>query len=236
MYIVKPKIDDHLSLKLKQVFQTHVHHFTTTHSKLINSKLLYCNKWTENKYEDLIPLLYAECEELQHDIDNYTLVQINIINAPPDCVDQLFHIDYLGDSISYYIPFVELTDKNGTVFVRFIDPQNHLVYYDELLKMSALYLTQVEIVEHFLRLDLKLNIDYTFTVVNSPAFSLIKMPNYVYHRGQTNKSGDHRLMLNILFSINNDYEFPIQEIVPDSELDEPEKSTEEIFKRRRANL
>jgi hypothetical protein len=230
MNIVKPHISENLRLKLEAILQTHLDHFTTP-SKLINHKLLYCNKWTENKHTDLIPLLYAECAELKQDIDNHTLLQINIINAPPDCVDQLFHIDYLGDSISYFIPFVELTDLNGTAYLNFLDPRNNIVYYNELLKMSALYLTQGEIIEYFSQLNLKLNVDYEFSVANSAAFALLRMPNYVYHRGQKNKSGKPRLMLNILFSINNAYEYPIQEIIPDSEIDELDRS-EEILKKR----
>jgi hypothetical protein len=230
MNIVKPQISPTLRLELETILQTHLNHFISP-SKLINHKLLYCNKWSKNNYAYLIPLLYAECAELKEDIDKHTLLQINIINAPPDCVDQLFHIDYLGDSISYFIPFVELTDLNGTAYLNFLDPHNNIVYYDELLKMSALYLTQPEIIDYFAKLNLKLNIDYEFAVANSGAFALLKMPNYVYHRGQKNKSGKPRLMVNILFSIKNAYEYPIDEIIADSEIDEILRS-EEILKIR----
>lgn len=219
MNIVKKQITSKLKSELEGVLQTHLNHFTTS-SKLINHKLLYCNKWNENKYTYLIPLLYEECIELKKDIDNYTLLQINIINAPPDCVDQLFHIDYLGDSISYFIPFVELSDLNGTAYLNFIDPHNNLVYYNDLLKMSASYLTEPEIIDYLLKLNLQLNKDYEFVVMNSSAFALLRMPNYVYHRGQKNKTQKNRLMLNILFSINNAYEYPVDEIIEDSEIDE----------------
>lgn len=198
---------------------------------MINHKLMYCNKWTENKYDYLIPLLYAECVELKEDIEKHTLLQINIINAPPDCVDQLFHIDYLGDSISYFIPFVELTDLNGTAYLKFINPEHHLVYYPELLKMSALYLTQAEIIVYLSTLKLQLGIDYEFKAANSAAFALLRMPNYVYHRGQKNRSGKDRMMVNILFSINNAYDYPIQEIIEDSEIDEILRA-DEILKKR----
>ena len=151
-------------------------------------------------------------------------MQINIINAPPDCVDQLFHIDYLGDSISYFIPFVELSDLNGTAYLNFINPDNNLVYYNDLLKMSALYLSQPDIIEYLANLQLKLGVDYEFKAANSDAFGLLRMPNYVYHRGQKNKSGKDRLMLNILFSINNAYEYPVDEIITDSEIDEVDRA------------
>jgi hypothetical protein len=230
MNIVKKQISAPLQTELKEILQTHLNHFTSR-SKLINHKLLYCNKWTENKYEYLIPLLYAECVELKEDIQKYTLLQINIINAPPDCVDQLFHIDYLGDSISYFIPFVELTDLNGTAYLNFINPHDNLVYYKELLKMSALYLTQTDIIAYLANLNLYLGHDYEFKAANAEAFGLLRMPNYVYHRGQKNRSGKDRLMVNILFSINNAYDYPVQEIIEDSEIDEIQRA-DDILKKR----
>jgi hypothetical protein len=223
MEVVKKQISATLQTELEAVLQTHLNHFTTP-SKLINHKLLYCNKWKENNYAYLIPLLYEECGELKRDIEENTLLQINIINAPPDCVDQLFHIDYLGDSISYFIPFVELSDLNGTAYLNFINPDNNLVYYNDLLKMSALYLSQPDIIEYLANLQLKLGVDYEFKAANSDAFGLLRMPNYVYHRGQKNKSGKDRLMLNILFSINNAYEYPVDEIITDSEIDEADRA------------
>ena len=230
MESAKKRISAPLRTELETILQTHLNHFTSR-SKLINHKLLYCNKWTENKYEYLIPLLYAECVELKQDIEKHTLLQINIINAPPDCVDQLFHIDYLGDSISYFIPFVELTDLNGTAYLKFLDPHNNLVYYEELLKMSALYLTQQEIIAYLSHLNLQEHIDYEFAAANADAFALLRMPNYVYHRGQKNRSGKDRMMVNILFSINNAYEYPIQEIIEDSEIDEIQRA-DDILKKR----
>lgn len=230
MNIVKKQISANLRTELERILETNLNHFTSR-SKLINHKLLYCNKWTENKYAYLIPLLYAECEELKHDIDNYTLLQVNIINAPPDCVDQLFHIDYLGDSISYFIPFVELTDLNGTAYLKFLDLHNNLVYYNDLLKMSALYLTQPEIIAYLSNLNLHEHVDYEFAAANSDEFALLRMPNYVYHRGQKNRSGKDRMMVNILFSINNAYDYPIQEIIEDSEIDEILRADEILQKR-----
>jgi hypothetical protein len=231
MNVIKQKISAPLQTELETILQAHLNHFTNP-SKLINHKLLYCNKWTENKYEYLIPLLYAECVDLKEDIKKHTLLQINIINAPPDCVDQLFHIDYLGDSISYFIPFVELTDLNGTAYLNFCDPQNNLVYYEDLLKMSALYLTQPEIIAYLsTHLNLEETKDYEFKAANSEAFALLRMPNYVYHRGQKNRSGKNRMMVNILFSIHNAYDYPVQEIIEDSEIDEIQRA-DDILKKR----
>jgi hypothetical protein len=73
--------------------------------------------------------------------------------------------------------------------------------------------------------------DYEFAAANSDAFALLRMPNYVYHRGQKNRSGKDRMMVNILFSINNAYEYPIQEIIEDSEIDEIQRA-DDILKKR----
>ena len=97
--------------------------------------------------------------------------------------------------------------------------------------MSALYLTQPEIIAYLSNLHLQQHIDYEFKAANSAEFALLRMPNYVYHRGQKNRSGKPRLMVNILFSINNAYDYPTQEIIEDSEIDEIQRA-DEILKKR----
>ena len=80
-------------------------------------------------------------------------------------------------------------------------------------------------------LELQLGRDYEFKAANADAFGLLRMPNYVYHRGQKNRSGKDRMMLNILFSIKNAYAYPTDEIIEDSEIDEILRA-EEIIKKR----
>ena len=139
MNIIKNNISNNLKMELNNILEKNINYFNDNKSKLINHKLLYCNKWKENKYEYLLPLLKNECEHLQTTFDNNTLIQINLINAPPDCNDQLFHIDYQGDSFSYFIPFVELSDLNGTEYVHFIDSRNFKIYYSRSYFSFHLY-------------------------------------------------------------------------------------------------
>ena len=75
------------------------------------------------------------------------------------------------------------------------------------------------------------NVNYCFKCANSDKYALIEMPNYVYHRGQKNKTDHNRIMLNILISINNEYDYPIDEIITDSEVDEAQR-LEYILKKR----
>ena len=220
MNIIKNNISNNLKMELNNILEKNINYFNDSNSKLINHKLLYCNKWEENKYEYLLQLLKNECTHLQTTFDNNSLIQINLINAPPDCNDQLFHIDYNGDSISYFIPFVELNSLNGTEYLEFTDSKLYLSHYKILLEMSSLYLDRNEIISYLSKLDLVFGSDYRFSCATSEAFALLCMPNYVYHRGQKNKTNKNRIMLNILFSINNSYDYPCDKIILDSEIDE----------------
>jgi len=219
MEIIKEKISQGLLDTLNKVYQENSEHFNQD-TKIINHKLLYCNKWDNNKYDYLIPLLKSEDIHLRNTFENNTLLQINIINAPPDCNDQIFHIDYMGDSLSYFIPFVELNDMNGTEFLYFKNSDNYSIYSKNLLYMSEQYFDRNEIINYLSNLNLIYNEDFCFKCANSNAFSLIYMNNLIYHRGQKNKTKVKRIMLNILFSINNSYNYPTDEIIPDSEIDE----------------
>ena len=205
--------------KLKNVFLPHFNSGNT----LINHKLLYCNKWKENKYAYLVDLLKNESPYLKETFEKNTLLQINFINAPPDCNDQLFHIDYLGDSISFFIPLVELSDLNGTEYLFFYDKDNYMKYFTLMLEMSEKYFTKPEAKEFMNSKGFLYGTDYEFRCANSNPYSLIEMPNYVYHRGQKNKTDHNRIMLNILLSINNAYEYPTDEVITDSEIDEAQR-------------
>jgi len=234
MNIIEKQISTILKTNLIKILDDNIDYFKNSDSKLINHKLLYCNKWKVNEYDYLVQLLQTESPHLKNTFANNTLIQINLINAPPDCNNQLFHIDYEGDSISYFIPFVELNNLNGTEFLEFTDTRNYIKYYDTLLTMSKLYLDRNEIISYLSKLELFLNSDYIFSCATSDAFALICMPNYVYHRGQKNKTNHNRIMLNILFSINNNYDYPMDKIILDSEIDEVDR-VDQIINKRNGN-
>jgi len=172
---------------------------------------------------------------LKNIFDTTTLIQLNFLNAPPDCNTQLFHLDYKGDSISYFIPLVELSDMNGTEYLYFFNQDNYQTYYNIILDMNEKYFDRNEAIEYLSKLGLSLNIDYAFKFANSEAFSLIYMPHYVYHRGQKNKTNKNRIMLNILFSIKNIYNYPTDEYVLDTEIDEKLR-TESVLAKRLTNI
>ena len=232
MEIIKPQVSENLKAALKTI---NIDYFLKSSNNLINHRVFYCNEWTDEQNKVGIPILNAlkvECDHLNSRFKTHTLIQINIINAPPDCNNQLFHIDYQGDSESYFIPLVELSDLNGTEYLYFYDKENYKLYYESDLYMSDHYYSKEEIIDYFTTLGLKINIDFVFKCANSDPYALLFMPYYVYHRGQKNKTTTNRLMLNILFSIGNKFNYPIEEYILDAEIDE-ESRAESILKIRK---
>ena len=237
MNVIQTYISQSLKQTLIDIYQSIAPHFESD-TNLINHKLFYCNKWadTRNKHTYLLDMLRNECDRLRVLMDENTLLQINYICAPPDCTDQLFHIDYLGDSISIFIPLVDLSDLNGTEYLYFYDEKNYLIFFDLMLEMSDKYFTKNEAIAYMISKGFVYEKDFCFKCANSPAYSIIEMPYYVYHRGQKNKTNHKRIMLNILFSRNNAYDYPIDEVISDSEVDEKQRYDTILEKRKDQNL
>ena len=233
MNVIEKSVTEKLKNELAKLQLEMLLHFNSG-NKVINHKLLYCNKWLENKYEYLVNLLTTECPYLKEAFEKYTLLQINFINAPPDCNDQLFHIDYLGDSISFFIPLGNLSNLNGTEYLFFYDSDNYLKYFSLMLEMSDKYFTKPEATEYMNSKGFIYGDDYEFRCANSDAYALIEMPNYVYHRGQKNKTNVDRVMLNVLLSRENKYDYPVDEVIEDSEVDEKQRLNT-ILEKREAN-
>ena len=151
MNVIQPYISPSLKQTLNDIYQSLAPHFESN-TNLINHKLFYCNKWEEsrNKHTYLLDMLRNECDRLRVLMEENTLLQINFICAPPDCTDQLFHIDYLGDSISIFIPLVDLSDLNGTEYLYFYDEKNYLLFFDLMLEMSDKYFTKTEAIAYMI--------------------------------------------------------------------------------------
>jgi hypothetical protein len=228
MELIQSKVSDALKQALQELNNTYFSsYFNSSTNNLINHRVFYCNKWSEEENKKgllILELLKKECDHLKDSFTNHTLIQLNIINAPPDCNTQLFHIDYQGDSASYFIPLVDLSDLNGTEYVYFFNEEHFIKYYHTLLQMSDNYLDKTEIIEYLSsKHGLIVDVDFTFKCANSNPYALLYMPYYVYHRGQKNKTNTNRLMLNILFSIGDKFSYPIEEYILDSEIDEKDR-------------
>jgi len=230
MNIIKKTISSQLKQELNKILLFNSKYFVYS-PNTINHKLLYCNKWSTNKYKYMIPLLKKESRVLSDAFKYSTLIQMNIINAPPNCSDQCFHIDYMGNSTSYFIPYIDINNNNGTEYLHFNNTINNLIYRDNLLELSKKFYNNNDlskIIQYFNKYGLKYSVDYKIKIVNCPAYSLVEMPNYIYHRGQKNKTNKDRFMFNIVFSINDNYKFPTTEVVKDTELDEYEDDIDTV--------
>lgn len=221
MEVLKPIVSPNLQKALQQL---DLDYFIKSTNDLINHKVFYCNKWPEEQNALGLPIVQAlrkECPHLEESFKNKTLIQVNIICAPPDCNNQLFHLDYKGDSESYFIPMVPLSDLNGTEYLHFTDKRNYKIYFNDLLYMSDNYLDKTDAIDYLTqKLGLKANVDFAFKCANSDAYALLFMPYYVYHRGQKNKTPINRLMVNVLFSIGDNFNYPTEEYILDAEIDE----------------
>ena len=111
-----------------------------------------------------------------------------------------------------------------------------IIYAKDLLFMSDEYYDRNEIINYMSKLNLIYMEDFFFKCANSNAFSVIYMNNLIYHRGQKNKTNVKRIMLNILFSINNKFNYPTDEIVPDAEIDEIDRLPYILEKRKAMKL
>lgn len=236
MEVITPQISPTLQHALQQL---DIDYFIKSTNNLINHRVFYCNEWTEEQNKKglhIVEALKEECPHLKESFKNKTLIQVNIICAPPDCNNQLFHLDYKGDSESYFIPMVPLSDLNGTEYLYFTDKRNYKVYFNDLLYMSDHYLDKPDAINYLTqKLGLKANEDFAFKCANSDAYALLFMPYYVYHRGQKNKTPINRLMVNVLFSRGNKFNYPIEEYILDAEIDEEDRA-ETILELRKTTV
>ncbi len=218
------KISDKLVRKLEKILDDNFIHYFEDDNKRVNCINIHFRDWDEkdNKYNYLIDDLKEENKELKNDFDNYELVYMNYINNPPDSVPQVFHLDYEGTTISYFIPLVDITDENGTEYIKFLDEKDNEKYFEEIKKLSSLRLYKDELIIYLRdELNLELDKDYKIAIVNCNKYELIKMPYYILHRGKKNTSNFNRIMLNIVFSVSKEYDnFVSDKVVKDLELDE----------------
>jgi hypothetical protein len=201
-------VTSNTSLQLKNaildLYKKYEYHFQET--KTINGINLYTKYNKTNVW--LIDILKNENETLADHFTRHELVYIQFINSYPDNDDQFYHIDYNGDSISYFIPLVDINELNGTKYLSFVDKENYKKHYNLLLNVSYLILSDEDVIIKLEEHDLHYGVDYTFETVSSKAFGIIELPNYCLHRGQKNKTNVIRTMVCITFSLHNSFHYP----------------------------
>ena len=230
--------------------------FTTTEinflDKIYNENSHYFNRYNERI--NIINLFHKDAkdnEEVNSQIFNFfneinvyenklNLGIIALLNAPPNCKNQGFHIDYQGNTDTYLISTSEISDKNGTEYLNFIDESNYLKHLKEFIRISYKYDNKEDIVSHLTNnTNLVFNKDYSFKIVNCPKYSIIKLPHFVFHRGKTNETNENRVLFNITY-FRKDIKMNSNKIIEDAEIDEYDSQlckfiTREIFEEKKKN-
>jgi len=204
MNIVATKISDQLKSKIIDLHKKYECHFQKTST--INGINLY-TKYNKTNTK-LIELLTCENEMFSYHFAHHELVYVQFINSYPDNDDQFYHIDYQGDSVSYFIPLVDINELNGTKYLSFVDKENYKKHYEFFLKVSDLILNDEDVITKLKEHNLHYGVDYTFETISANAFGIIELPNYCFHRGQKNKTNVVRSMVCITFSLYNSFYYP----------------------------
>jgi hypothetical protein len=234
MDIIVKNINTELKEELIKIYEQNKHKFDTSLKK-INAIILYTFKNKSKKYDYLFQILKNESALLTYFLLEHKLVCMQLVNNPVDCDDQYFHLDYQGDSFSFIIPVTEFNKLNGTKYLKFTNVFNYTKYSNLLLQLSNETLSDDIIVERLNEYGLIYSIDYTFEITTSKEFSIISLPDYIFHRGIKNKSTNIRVAYFFVFSLKNRYDYSFYSkdyefIHNDLELDEDDESVNESVK------
>ncbi len=175
---------------------------------------IYHNKWDINNETILLDKMSSFLN-----IDTNRVLTINFLTSKPNCKNQHYHIDYEGKTETFFIPLCELNDKNGTEIVEFHNLQDNLNNLPTLLEISNTCYNKQDLIDELTKYNIDRSI-YNIKYVNSNPFSLIKISNYLLHRGRTNETLTDRVMFSVVVSCDSSYSLTSDKIVADAELDE----------------
>ena len=229
MELITKSINIDLKFFIKKSFNS-VKKIINKQNKRINHINIYHKDWKNNHCENIIKLLYYN-----YNIDKKTIISLGFINAQVECYNQHFHIDYNGTTETYFIPLVDLNDKNGTEYVEFNNLEQNINLFTELLEMSDKYISREQINNHFFDLGINKN-DYKFKILNTPKYSMVKMPNFIYHRGKRNECNYNRTMFQIVIAKSDNINISSKIKVNDSELDEDDIIINKLLHSRLNNI
>ena len=193
--------------QIDQSFINELNKIVTNYDNYLRKKNLsinYINLYQKNlklqKYDYLIDLI-NKIDPIRKDLENTNILYYGFIISQPSNETQHFHLDYRGQTLTYFIPLCDLTDKNGTEFLYFYDESNYTKYFDLFNDITHKYIEKNDLIEFLNTINLKYKVDYEFRIANCEKNTLIKMPNYVFHRGKTNESDKVRIMFQITLEL-----------------------------------
>lgn len=192
---------------------------------------IYHQAWA-NPFKDKICKDILNILDKEYSIKKGDVLSFGFISGQPDCKEQHFHIDYDGVTETYFIPLCELNDKNGTEYLQFNSSVQNISLFSKLKKIGNRFSSREGVSGYLTSLGVK-NDDYKFKIANSQPFTMIYLPNYVLHRGTSNKSGFNKVMFQILISVVPGGKIPEGVLYEDSELDEEESIVSKLLESRK---
>lgn len=215
MEIISEEISFELRTLIKKLYVS-VEGLLVIENKKINHINLYHTEWKNNNHTDLLKLICNECK-----INSESVISFGFINSQKKSYDQHFHIDYNGETETFFIPLVDLDENNGTEYVEFTSKEHNINMTNELIRITNDFITRDEIIMHFDSLNILRN-QYNFKYLICKKWAMAKLPYYVFHRGQSNKGTVDRVMFQIIISRTKDVSEHVSKniFIPDSELDD----------------
>jgi hypothetical protein len=218
MDIFYEKINPKFIKEINNLLSLHDDFFNTR-----NSNINYINLYQKNlniaRYDYILEYL-RNIEIIGKDITRYNILYYGFLVSQPNNKNQYFHLDYKGKSITYFIPTVDLTDKNGTEYLYFYDTSNYDKYFNLFLDITKQYIEKEKLIDFLETVGLIYMKDYEFRIANCSAYSIVRLPHNVFHRGKTNESGKNRIMFQITLELENIDFIKNEEIIPIAEEDE----------------
>jgi hypothetical protein len=231
MELITTQIEADLEKIIQGAFES-VKDSLIVENKRINHVNIYHKDWVNNSYQDLQDLI--NILSYNYNIDIKKIISMGFICSQVNSHDQHFHIDYEGNTETYFIPMIELNDKNGTEYVEFFDKNQNIDLFSELLSITNLYIDKSQVTEHFDNLNIPRE-NYKIKFLNGNKFSMVKMPYYVFHRGQSNKTCETRIMFQIIIAKNDKANVCSGMLIDDSELDEETYIVNKLLNSRKNN-
>ena len=225
-------ITDKIGVKLEELIQNAFESIKDSlimENKRINHINIYHKDWIHNLHEPMI------CElRDNYNIDTKKIISMGFICSQVNSLNQHFHIDYNGDTETYFIPMIDLDDKNGTEYVEFINKEHNIKLFKELLNITNLYIDKEQIMSHFDKINI-ISENYKFKFLNGKKGCMVKMPYYLFHRGQSNKGTQNRIMFQIIMGRTEKANVCTGVVINDSELDEDTEIINKLLNSRKMN-
>jgi hypothetical protein len=216
--IVQNKISENFINELKSIV-LEFNDFMEIKNNNINYINLYQKNLNLKKHDYLLDYI-KEIDMIKESLETCSILYYGFIISQPRNKNQYFHIDYKGKTITYFIPLVCITDKNGTEYLYFYDSSNYKKYFNVFLEITKKFITRDEIIFYLEKYDLIHKKDYEFRFANCDAYSVIMLPHDVFHRGKTNETNEYRIMFQITLELESIDFIQNEQFVPIAEDDD----------------